>query len=409
MTTRALLLGFESGPKPKQDESLTDIRIHSYSAGYNSYRRFEPAVPTAYDYHIVVVSKEAVDLMKDDLTKKKDDLVSLMSAPFRGTLVVPIIGGNRYYDDWVPTIDKLKESTGDFLKLRERHWAYHFMKKYQESFSWKAHSDFSITSYNDSLAQRFIATNLADNPVAFESPMGNGRTIYLPCYNFPDGGEEILFLRDLLDCIENRYKVPTGREVPSWGLKPDYRLPTEAGMDEQARSIEKQRTTLNRIKSILWLDGIELVDSVWETFTKLGIRCEVKEKERRHDLEIIEPELHAIVEVKGLSGYANDEPVRQLLDWWTQAAKQDDDVKGVLIVNDFKDIEPKLRQNKLNETIKGSKHPFTANAEKIAIGMNFCLLTCNQLFEMVKLDMSGKFDKLGFLRKLKNTKGVFQL
>lgn len=408
MTIRALLLGYDLAPEPKQDESLTDIRIRTFRSDYTSYRSFEPPVPTAYDYHIVVVSKEAVKLMKEDLTKMKNDLISLMSAPFQGTLVVPIVGGNSYYDDWVPTIDKLKESNGDFLKPRERHWAYHFMKQYQRNFSWKAHSEVAITSYNDSLAQRFIATNLADNPVAFESPMGNGRTIYLPYYDFSNGGEEILFLRDLLNCIENRYKVPRDRVVPSWASKPGYRLPSEAEMDEQARTIEKQRTTLNRIKSILWLDGEELVNSLGETFTKLGIRCEVKEREGRHDLEITEPELHAIVEVKGLSGYANDEPVRQLLDWWTRVANQGNEVKGVLIVNDFKDIEPALRQNKMNETIRGSKGPFTANAETIAIGMNFCLLTSNQLFELVKVDMAGRFDKLAFLRKLKNTKGVFQ-
>ncbi len=74
VATRVLLLGFECTPEPRQDELLETIRIRSrgqmqndtgfrtpqkkYSSDYIK-AFFEPEIPTVYDYHIVVVSKEA--------------------------------------------------------------------------------------------------------------------------------------------------------------------------------------------------------------------------------------------------------------------------------------------------------------------------------------------------------------
>jgi len=425
LITRILLIGFEFAPQSKQDELLNLIRIRSYGqigwgkTGFRTPQKkhstedfsrafFEPALPTAYDYHIVVVSKEAVLFAKDSLSSKKDDLVSLMHAPFPSTLVVPIIGGAQNYSDWVPSIDRLKERNGDSLKLREKHWAQAFMKKHQKNFSWRAHADFSITSYDDQLAQRFIATNINDNPVAFESPLGNGRTIFLPFYNFATDKEEILFIRDLLDHIESRYKISKERGVPSWASKPDYRLPSEDDMDKQAKAIEQEKTTLNQIKSILWLDGIELVHSVAHTLTKLGIRNAVKETEGRHDIEIMEqPEFHGILEVKGLSGYANYQDIRQLQDWYVEAMKEDETVKGIFVLNDFKEIEPQLRRAQMQEKNKDTNSPFTKDALRIAINNNFCLLTTYQLFQIFKLNAHGNFNKSTFLNKLKDTKGPF--
>ena len=353
------------------------------------------------------MSKQAVFFTKESLSAKKDDLLSLMYAPFPSILVVPIIGGNDNYADWVPNIDRLKEGKGDSLKLREKHWAHQFMRKYQRTFSWRAHADFSITSYDDQLAKRFIATNIADNPVAFESPLGNGRTIFLPFYNFTSDKDEITFLRDLLDHIETRYNSKE-KEVPSWASKSDYRLPSEDEMDKQAKAIEQEKATLNQVKSILWLDGVELVNSVAFTLAKLGIRSAIKEAEGRHDIEIMEhPEFHGILEVKGLSTYANHLDMRQLEDWYVETMKDDQNVKGIFVVNDFKEIEPQLRKNRMQEKIKDTSSPFTKEALRIANNNNFCLITTYQLFQIFKLNAVGKYSKSEFLQKLRDTTGVF--
>lgn len=425
VATRVLLLGFGVTPEPNQDELLETIRIRSrgqfanetgfrtprkkYSSRYTADAFFEPGIPTVYDYHIVVVSKEAIRYCKSLLSDKKDDFVSLMRAAFPGTLVVPIVGSNQNYESWIPSIDKLKERSGDSLKLRARHWAFPFMKKYESHFTWKAHADFSIASYDDEGAKRFVATNITDNPIAFEVFLGNGRTIFLPFYNFETGEEESTFLRELIDSIERRYKVPKEKTIPSWASRADYRLPSEEDLDKRASAIEQERSTLTRIRSILWLDGIELVNSVAETLTWLGVQCEVKEAERRHDIEIRERALHGIMEVKGLSGFANLEGIRQLLDWYGEAIKEDSDVKGIFLVNDFREIEPRLRQGKMTETVKDGRYPFTKEAERIATNNDFCLVTAYQLFTVVKQKMSGTFDKSDFLGRLKSAKGVLQL
>jgi len=310
---------------------------------------FEPNLPTMYDYHIVVISKEAVRYVRDLLAGKKDDLGSLMRSPFHGTLVVPIIGGDKYYESWVPILDGLKERDGDSLKLNTKHWAYHFMKKYQKNFTWKAHANYSVVSYDEEQSKRYVATNIEDNPIAFEAPLGNGRMLYLPFYNFAKEEEESIFLRDLLDAIENRYKVPRDELVPSWASKTNYRLPSEEEVERNARMVEQERISLVKVKSMLWLDGVELVNSVAHTLTKLGIQCEVKEEEGKHDIEILEPELHAVVEVKGLTGFANYQDIRQLLDWQVEAEKGDERIKGIFVLNDFRDVEPELRETMMRE------------------------------------------------------------
>ncbi len=419
-------MGFDLLPGHKQDELLRTIHVRLQNGktllpemGFRKPREsysfdartlfFEPNLPTMYDYHIVLISKEAVRYLRDLLAGKKDDLDSLMRSPFHGTLVVPIIGGDKYYESWVPILDGLKERDGDSLKLNEKHWAYHFMKKYQKNFTWKAHANYSIVSYDEEQAKRCVATNIADNPIAFEAPLGNGRMLYLPFYNFEKDGEESLFLRDLLDCIEDRYKVPKDELIPSWASKSDYRLPSEEEIERNSRMLEQEKTSLIRIKSMLWLDGTELVNSVAHTLSKIGIQCEVKEKEGKHDIEILEPELHAVVEVKGLSGFANHQDMRQLLDWQVEAWKGDESIKGIFVLNDFRDTEPELRQTKMREKITNSKFPFTREAERIAISNHFCLLTTYQLFQIFKQSTSGKFNKLDFVKKLSNTNGVFLL
>jgi hypothetical protein len=425
LVTRVLLAGFGFKLVSKPDEFLNIIPIRSVgpvnSAGpgfrsvpyeysnYSSNPKFEPELPTAYDYHIVVVSKEAVGYVPHLLSAKKDDFAYLMNAPFPGILVAPIIGGNHHYSDWVPNIDKLKERGGDQLKLREKHWLYHILNRHLKNLSWRAHGELQITSYDDSLAQRFIATNITDNPVSFECPMGNGRTIFLPFYDFGSDELEAVFLRELLDAIESRYKISDQKAAPSWASKPNYRLPSEDLMNEQAKEIEQAKTVLNQVKSILWLDGIELVNSVAQTLKRLGIRCEVKEKEGRHDIEIQESELHGIMEVKGSSGYPNAEGVRQLLDWHMEAMNQDENVKGIFLVNDFRDIEPDLRRGKMLLTVKDGEYPFTKDVVRVAKNNQFCLLTCYQLFQIFKLYSEGKFVKEAFLRKVKDTNGVYSL
>jgi len=380
-----------------------------YSSEWIPEAFLEREIPTVYDYHIVVVSKEAIRFGRDFLSAKKDDFASLMRAPFPATLVVPIIGGNENYEGWVPNMEKLKQREGDSLKLKDKHWAYSFMKKYQKNFTWRAHADLSIASHNEEQAQRYIATNITDNPIAFESPMGNGRTVFLPFYTFGNDTEESLFLRDLLNSIQNRYKVRKDEVIPSWVSKPDYRLPLEEEIERRAKSIEQEKASLSQIRSILWLDGLELVNSVAHTLRQLDVRCEVKEIEGRHDVEIFEPELHATVEVKGLSGYANYQDIRQLLDWHVEARRQDEKVKGIFLLNDFREAEPELRLSKMREKVRDGKSLFTKDAERIAETNNFCLLTSYQLFRVFKLKSTGSFNKLDFLKTIRDTKGLFQL
>ncbi len=335
MNIRILLVGFENPPETKHNEIINVIKIRKrkglnvyagenfripvedsakfYSSGPTLIKGvyFRPDLPTIYDYHIVVVSKEAILFLKEELQKKKGDFLYLMMASFGGTLVVPIIDETNGYKNWIPApYPLLTKAEGESIIWNEKHWMYSVMKKYERDFTWRAHHDAYVKEYDETEGESYIATNIAGNPISFEWGSRNGRIVYLPFYNFATEQEETTFLRELLNKIEEHSGITQQEPIPFWASKPDYRFGIEDSIDKQVQTLIDKSRNLNHVKSILWLGGTQLADSIAFTMKVLGINCEMTENEGKHDIEIKETELHAVVEVKGLSTYADVKDLR---------------------------------------------------------------------------------------------------
>jgi len=117
--------------------------------------------------------------------------------------------------------------------------------------------------------------------------------------------------------------------------------------------------------------------------------------------------VHAIIEVKGKEGYANNEDIRELLQWWTEKLEEDENVKGIFILNHFRKINPEDRKKLCKEKLK-EEDPFTKAAQKIAENNHFCLMTTYQLFQIYRKYLEKKIKKEDIIKLLKQTEGALQ-
>jgi hypothetical protein len=152
-----------------------------------------------------------------------------------------------------------------------------------------------------------------------------------------------------------------------------------------------------KVKNILYLYGNELSIELCNMFEKIGISSTLKEIQKRQDIEILHGDFYGIIEVKGLLKHADVDDIRELLDWWITESKTKPDVKGIFIVNHYRDKEPKLRVT-----------PYTPHAIQLAENNKFCLMTTVDLFNIYCDFLIEKINSENIIRAIKNTSGIFK-
>ena len=226
----------------------------------------------------------------------------------------------------------------------------------------------------------------------------NGKLIALP---YPCLMNKEL-LRNLIESIKNEYYTDktTVDADPIW--LNTMLLPSETEKSKQLSELRseldaKSEEYLNYTKSkkILYTTGDALSKSVFDVLLSIGFTSTYAEHKGQHDIEIKYKEFTGIIEVKGLSGYASVDDVRQLLDWYIDSLKTDRCVKGIFIVNHYRNIEPSER-----------KEPFSASAVNLAENNKFCLMTTFDLFTIYCDYLSSRIDINGIYELINNTNGI---
>lgn len=403
MKLRVLFVGFDDNaiPNKLEDEELT--WCHPQFFFDNNGRQILYQVPTLDDFQILIFSQRSVETVFSILgTQKFIEVEHFLKAPFNGLMIVPIVSSDEY--GWTTVAPSLRHVPGKGIQFNDNHFLAPLFKKYADKITWQGHLDES--SYSEEFCKGVIAYNTAHSPIGFEIKKDNGTILFIPCVSFTENFKEKEFLRELLNKVKDKFKII--REAvspPPWILHPEYSFEKEKSIETDIKRLIQEKDVFDTARSILWLGGIDLSDKIAFVLRQLGINCTVTEKDGRHDIEINEPGFHAIVEVKGLEGYANVDALRQLRDWHDEKIKEDENVKGIMIINEFKLLEPKLRKEKCKETIKDRDYPYTRDAVRVAERNQFCLLTTYQIFKQFVNITNGTYDKTKFLETIKNSSG----
>lgn len=230
---------------------------------------------------------------------------------------------------------------------------------------------------------------------------GSGLVLLLPHFEIPqrrrsgvvvvtkEGQDEVWPGELLLSWIESLMAEPDAA-LPGW--LENYRFPTEVERASEAAELERrlagiqleldalrtQQAIDDRWKSILVSSGTPLERRVRDAFDVLGFDLEEGDPGRT-DLRGDYQDQRIVIEVKGLTKSAAERNAAQLEKWVASELADGVDVKGILVVNTWRDLP-------LDERIGDDfPHQMLGYSEQ----RGHCLLTAAQLLAMVRAVLDG--------------------
>jgi len=353
--------------------------------------------------------------------RKKDEILEFYA--YGGTVVIisdekPVVylRKNNYIDHL--KIDFINIFTGnDFLEYNPFEGSncvpMPVARKLSEICQIKFHATFIVHNAD---SKTLFSTIKTANDISFYLKKDKGLLIVLPhlvTKRFDQTWEEsqATFLNCLLELIKT-IKADVDsilNNSPKWlnefefskekvSLKELDELNTKQKALEAEINLRKELlTNYAFIKSILYTKGPEL---------EIGIkRCLEHMKADFYfpagsntDLIIEDDQTHFAVEVKGSSGSASKQHVRQLEEWVNSAAvkHQKEDCKGILIINTFCDT-PISKRIDVN---------FPPNVVEFSTLRNHCLITTITLLKIINDFDDGKIDKKEIFNLIRKTNGV---
>jgi hypothetical protein len=391
-------IGIKDIPNKKDDEILRGRKVRWLASG-DGYQSDESL--SFHDYNIVFINYPKKLPYPSEPT-------GFMDYIFSGGIVVLFLGPSENYPWWDELLG-IPTGRGDSVVPNPDHWLKTILKKYP--FVWYCLIEPLSYFYQEeppiNLHFENVGTAVSGKCVSSIVHYGKGKLILLPILEkIP---EELI--RELIDGIKENYfrksmiliSEPKPQWIEKWNLHPELKLKDE--MDnlknemhviiKKAYEIEKKQEWYGLLKKILYSQGKELSSSIHLILKEMGFIADLKEDEGRQDIEINFNSFFAIVEAKGLKGYANNSDLRQLLDYYVTTSETNPEVKGVFIINHFRDKEPSERDM-----------PYSQGAITLAERNAFCLLTTVDLFKMYNLLLDGKITINQIIDLFKTTKGL---
>ena len=403
-------IGVENIPKQKDDEILRARKVKWDKQGYYPLESL-----SFHDYHIVFINWP--DKYPYPSNQEFFEYIS------GGGIVILFLGPSKSYP-WRNSTKFLAVSTtsgGETIVPTPKHWLKNIFKKYR--FVWHCflepgetlrnqqnlmlltqlmRSNFQLESLENNDVFEIAGTTISGKCVSSVINYGNGKLILLPLVAL---SETENLIRDLLDGIKNNYfkkkEIAELRPtwIENWNFEPELKLKNDIdNITKKFKEISQELEYYKLTKKILYVYGKDLSYSIYSVFKQMGFDTNLKENEGRQDIEIKFNSFFAIIEAKGLKGYANNDALRQLLDYYVTASENNPDVKGVFIVNHFRDKNPLERGQ-----------PFSEAALKLAKNNEFCLLTTIDLFKLYNLFLKNEMQTAQIGDIIKNTKGLVTL
>lgn len=213
--------------------------------------------------------------------------------------------------------------------------------------------------------------------------------------------------------------IVTETPPPTWMSY--FETPREAAsrqrVQECERQLEKAKTQADlaiqehseeaRFGRLLYADGTELEDIVREVIVILGAKLDEPSDGKREDAFATLPNgTRAAMEFKGKQANVKLDDLRQLLQWYFELMKKDEewgvvatDYKKIFITNAYKNRAPAEREA-----------PYVGDAcERFIRDQAICILTTKQLYDQVCKLQADAFDALKFWTIVVASVGVPEL
>jgi hypothetical protein len=391
-------IGINNIPKNKDDETFK-VRKIKWLINHEGYSSAEDL--SFHDYNIVFINYPKKLPYPSEPT-------GFMNYIYYGGIVVLFLGPSEKYPWWDELLG-ISVSKGDSVVPNPDHWLKTILRKYPFVWYCLIEQGGYYFREEDGLNLHFenVGTAVSGKCVSSIIHYGNGKLILLPILEkIP---EELI--RELIDGIKKNYfkssmiliSEPKPQWIDKWNLQPELKLKDEMVTLEnemhtiikKADEIKKSQDWYGSLKRILYSQGKELSFSIHLILKEMGFVADLKEDEGRQDIEIKFNSFFAIVEAKGLKGYANNSDLRQLLDYYVTTSETYPEVKGIFIVNHFRDKEPSERGT-----------PYSQGAMTLAERNAFCLLTTVDLFKMYNLLLDSKITINQIIDLFQTTKGL---
>ncbi|MHA1285081.1 MAG: hypothetical protein ACTSQP_21490 [Promethearchaeota archaeon] len=189
-------------------------------------------------------------------------------------------------------------------------------------------------------------------------------TIYMPKYMF----EHILHLQ----------------HKPEWLKK--YVFEEKNDILKKIKELKKDFDQFEIIERLLYGTGKQLEESVFHCLKLLDLKdVKLLEDPNKHDISFLNGKVKHILEVKGLEKQGKKEHITQLNSWIQQeleTIQNPDNLKGVFVVNHFRNEDPDTRGD-----------PLTNEAKKFLKYYKFKFFTTIFLFNLIKDVMQNKLTK----------------
>jgi hypothetical protein len=192
---------------------------------------------------------------------------------------------------------------------------------------------------------------------------------------------EVLLFKGLEVIPEAKREVTNGR-IPSWANT--VASNKELSLIDNLNQISKKLGKYSKFKQLYWESGEALESLVIDAFNEFGLEVDKLPKGSHADFEIkLDDGVIGVCEVKGLSGSASLQDLRQLLDYFIdQRDIEQRNVKGIIIVNHYRNEEPYKRGD-----------PVTKDAIDLMKKHKFLLLTTIEIYEMLEKHWNGELTK----------------
>lgn len=335
-------------------------------------------IPNIADYDVVILDMTTIayDLLKSITSFKNlntEKVNKLLIS--HGTLL--IISPTRFNTEerkdilvpnypWFGGKLMFKEESGeriDFIDEKFNNY-FRFVKNWEFIISFPDVIPIAKNRSNDTLAARFKTHNCYILPKPTEITTKEGIDI---------------LLEDLFDIKTSGYPEPDwARPIKVPGIdKIEKDIEKfeckKKEMDDKIKNLEEKKKELTKFKKLLFSESYELEKIVRATFREFKANVHDPIEQGKDDGRVITKYGKGVLEIKKKSKSASKKDVRQLDEWVGNCLAEDEEHKGILVINHYGDSPLEEREE-----------PFPDNVEKYAKKVRkqpFCLLTTLQLFD----------------------------